>query len=136
MTIQPIIRTDLDLQRSWQTLMKPLGFGSPSVWLLCLGPDDRPVPQLIELADADEPDDLAIEGLTELLRSLRVDNGVAQIAFLYSRPGDATLTDVDRRWAAQLDRASVQAGLPRTVVHLAGDDEIVPVPLDEMREAG
>jgi hypothetical protein len=55
-----------------------------------------------------------------------------RVACLPSRPGRAAVTDDDRAWASGLYDACRRAGLPAEVVHLATDEELFPLPLDEL----
>lgn len=134
MTFRPTIQSQSDLHEAWSTLMQPLGFSRHSVWLMLIGHDDRPVPQLTEIEEAVHP--LAGEELTgfaELLRMLReelVPDG--RFAFLRSRPGAAGLTSADRAWARALYEAGRVAGVPVEVVHRACDVDLVPIPMDEV----
>jgi hypothetical protein len=134
MTYAPVIQTQADLQTVWRTLMGPLGFGGHSIWLMFIGADDRPVPQLTQIEDAEEPPDTqALDGLAEVLRSV-VDDLVpgGRVACLRSRPGRSAVTAEDRAWASGLYDACRRAGLPAEVVHLATDEELLPLPLDEL----
>jgi hypothetical protein len=135
MTYAPVIQTQADLEQVWRRLMSPLGFGGHSVWLMFIGADDRPVPQLTQIEEAvAPPDEEVLDGLAQVLRSV-VDGLVpgGRVACLRSRPGRAAVTDDDRAWASGLYDACRRAGLPAEVVHLATDDELLPLPLDELR---
>jgi hypothetical protein len=135
MTYAPVIQTQADLEQVWRRLMSPLGFSGHSVWLMFIGADDRPVPQLTQIEDAlTPPDEQVLGGLAQVLRSV-VDDLVpgGRVACLRSRPGRPAVTDDDRAWASGLYDACRRAGLPAEVVHLASDDELVPLPLDELR---
>jgi len=130
---RPVIRTQLDLEATWRRLMEPLGFAGHSVWMMLVGPDDRPVPQITEIEDCDEPPDVHhLTGLADFLRHLHGDlpRG-ARFAFLVSRPGSGGVTDSDRTWASGLYWAAREAGVPIEVVHRANDVDLVPVPMDE-----
>jgi hypothetical protein len=70
MTYAPVIQTQADLEHVWRTLIGPLGFGGHSVWLMFVGADDRPVPQLTQIEDAvAPPDEQMLDGLAQVLRS-------------------------------------------------------------------
>jgi hypothetical protein len=130
---RPTIRTQADLQRTWQRLMSPLGFSGHSIWMLVIGPDDRPLPQITELTEAELPDDLTPEDFARLLRHLR-DAGIdpVRFAFLRSRPGPGGVTVDDRTWATFLYDAARLANVPVDVVHRACDQDVVPIPFDEV----
>lgn len=133
---RPTIRTQSDLHRAWQRLMSPLGFSGHSIWLMVIAPDGRPLPQLIELTEADLPDGLAPADFARLLR--RVQETLPEpvrFAFLRSRPGAGVVTAEDRAWAGFLYDAARLADAPVEVVHRASDHDIVPVPYDELLDA-
>lgn len=127
----PLIRTQADLEEAWRTLMGPFGFGRHSVWMLVIGHDDRPLPQITEITHAVEPpDDQMTDGLATVLRHL--DQPGQRFAFLRSRPGHSGLTADDRAWAGSLYDAAHRAGVACEVVHRACDSDLVPVPLDSL----
>jgi len=135
MTFQPTIRSQSDLLDAWCHLMGPLGFSGHTVWMMLIGPDDRPVPHLTEITEAELPPEADEEnsGIAELLRILH-DEIVpgARFAFLRSRPGSAGITATDRSWARALYDAGRIAGVPVEVVHRACDVDLVPIPMDEL----
>lgn len=134
MDFSPIIRSQSDLLDVWTTLMQPLGFSRHSVWLMLIGSDDRPVPQLTELEDAERPPTPAqLTSMAETLQMLRdelVPGG--RFAFLRSRPGAGGITRNDRDWARALYDAGRAAGVPVEVVHRACDVDLVPIPMDDV----
>ena len=134
MTFQPTISTQSDLLDAWTTLMGPLGFSRTSLWLMLIGPDDRPLPSLSEIEQPPQPPDAAeLAHFAEMLRMLRdevVPDG--RLAFLRSRPGAGGITRHDRDWAQALYEAGRRAGVPLEVVHRACDVDLVPIPLDDV----
>lgn len=130
-TYRPTVRSQADLEKVWRHLMRPLGFGGGSIWMLRLEPGGRVVPHLLEIAEAElapeEPD--AFAGLLEDLEG--VDPG-GSYAFLRSRPGPGGVTSDDRAWARFLYAAGRAAGVRLEVVHLATDTDVVPLPADEV----
>lgn len=134
----PLIRTQADLEQTWRTLMEPLRFGRSSLWLMHIQPDDRPVSQLTEIEDCDgPPDPRLLDNLGGLLTSLQGDAGLhGRWAFLRTRPGRGGTDDVDRAWAEALHTMAGRAGLAVDVVHLATDDTLQPIPLDELNHYG
>lgn len=128
----PTIRSQVDLRAAWQHLMGPWSFGRQSVWMMFIV-DDVAIPQLTEIAEADEPDDELLANFTTVLEMLEreVIPG-ARFAFLLSRPGSDALSPLDRRWAAALYAAARAAGVASEVVHLATRGSIRPIPPDEL----
>jgi len=132
---RPPVRCQADLEALWKELMGPqavdAGFGGHSVWLLVIGDDDRPYPQITEITEAVEPpDDTSISSLAVVLDGLAAPG--RRFAFLRSRPGPAGLTADDRAWAKALYDAGRRAGVPLEVVHRACDVDLVAVPMDEV----
>lgn len=127
----PTLTTQAALERTWRELMGPWSFGGHSVWMM-LVVDDRPLPHLTEIAEAEDPPDAGgVDGLAEIL--LMLDREVApgaRVAFLRSRPGRDIVTDTDRAWARSLYAAARRAGVPCEVVHLATRGAIRPIPAD------
>lgn len=128
---EPVLTTQTQVEDAWRELMGPWSFGRHSVWMM-LVVDDRPLPQLTEISECEDPPDAShVDGLAEIL--LMLDRDVApglRVAFLRSRPGKGTVTDTDRAWARSLYAAARRAGVPCEVVHLATRGEIRPVPAD------
>ena len=131
------IRSQADLESVWRTLMKPLGFDRSSVWMMLIGPDDRPLPQVMEIDEVDEPPvEELVAGLAGVLEQLREELlPEGRFAFLRSRPGAGGVTADDRAWATALYAAARRASVPVEVVHRACDIDLLPVPLDELRVA-
>ena len=134
---RPLIRTQADLEHAWRHLMEPLGFGDHSIWMMLVGANDRPIPQLNEIAGAvTPPDPEEVDGLAELLRRLSRDvSPRARFAFLRSRPGSGGPNPDDLGWAQALYDAARLAHVPIEVVHLANDHELVPIPMDDLPAA-
>lgn len=131
---ETVIRSQADLERTWRTLMEPLGFGSECVWLMLIGPDDRPVPQLLEIEECDvPPSGEAVARLARFLQEVGEQLGTdLRCAFLRTRPGHAGTTPDDRAWARGLYAAGRRAGLPVETVHRACDVDLVPLPMDDV----
>ncbi|MEJ7832020.1 MAG: hypothetical protein WKF79_03835 [Nocardioides sp.] len=134
MTFAPVIRTQSDLERAWRTLMEPLGFSGHSVWLMFLGPDDRPLPQLTEIEDCvGVPDDEHLHGLAHVIEAVLTEVAPGgRVGFLRTRPGRDAVSADDRAWAAALHAACTIAGVRGDVVHVANDVRLAPVPLDDL----
>jgi hypothetical protein len=129
------ITTQADLEQVWRRLMEPLGFTRTSLWIVFLHADGVPLKTLIEVPvparmTAPDPDAPQLLDLLEEWTSSRVPGG--RVAFLRTRPGRGGLDQSDRRWAAALYAAARTAVVPCEVVHVANDDMLVPVPLDEL----
>ena len=130
---RPKICTQADLERVWRHLMEPLGFSRHSVWLMLIDSDDRPIRQLTEIEDSvTPPDDEMLAGLSHVLGHIAAEDPGSRWAFLRSRPGSARITDTDRDWARFLHRACHDAGVGSDVVHLATDEAVLPLPMDEL----
>ena len=96
-------------------------------------PGRRPVPQLFEITDADEPDEPFRTNFATMLRMLAEDSlDDVRFAFFISRPGTGALTPSDRRWASALYAVSRAAVVVAEVVHLASGATIRPIPPDEL----
>jgi hypothetical protein len=130
---RPVVRTQIDLERMWRRLMSPLGFGGHTLWMVVIQ-DDRPVPQVMEIVEAGEPpeveDVVSFAGLLERLAMPGL-----RFAFLRSRPGRGRPDPVDRAWARALHDAGRRAGAVVDVVHLAHDDDVLPIVLDDLLAA-
>lgn len=127
----PVLTTQSQLEDAWQELMGPWSYGGHSVWMMLIV-DDRPLPQLTEISETQDPPDTShADGLAEIL--LMLDREVApgmRVAFLRSRPGKDIVTDTDRAWATSLYASARRAGVPCEVVHLATRGAIRPIPAD------
>jgi hypothetical protein len=128
---RPLIRTQSDLERLWRRLMSPLGFSSYALWMIVIE-DDRPVPQIMEIAD--ECEDLAgEEDAVALARMLEHVAGPGlRFAFLRSRPGGGRPDARDLAWARTLHDAGRRSGAAVDVVHLAHDHDVLPIALDDL----
>lgn len=129
----PAIHSQSDLLATWRRLMTPLGFSRSSIWMMLILADGHPLPQLTEISDSDAlPGQEAIAGLVSVLASVAEDQPGARWAFLRSRPGRHGVDDRDRAWARLLLDACHAADVATGVVHLATDERLVPLPLDDL----
>ncbi|WP_151083370.1 hypothetical protein [Nocardioides cynanchi] len=127
---RPALRTQADLERMWRALMSPLGFRGHSLWMVVIQ-DDQPVPQLMEIVEASAPPDPEeVESFARLLEHLAMPG--LRFAFLRSRPGRGRPDATDRAWARALRDAGRRAGAGVDVVHLAHDDDVLPIALDDV----
>lgn len=131
---RPLLRSQADVQEMWSTLMRPLGWRRPALWFALVDEDDRPLPVLNEVDEL--PPDLDEEMVAHLAVVLRavLDEfaPTGRVALLYCRPGRGGLRPEDHRIAAALYAGCRAGGVPLEVVHLATDDLVRPLPLDEV----
>ncbi|HET7069938.1 MAG TPA: hypothetical protein VFI40_03860 [Nocardioides sp.] len=127
---RPMLRTQADVEAMWRRLMKPLGFGSCSLWLVVIE-GERPVPKVMEFAEMPAaPEDGDAEALGVVLEELAEPD--TRFAFLRSRPGAGRPNADDRAWANALYAAGHRAGARLEVIHLAHDHDIVPMTVDDL----
>jgi hypothetical protein len=130
---RPLTRTQADLERMWRRLMSPLGFGSHTLWMVVVQ-DDRPLPQVMEIVEAGQPPEADdVESFAALLGRLAMPG--LRFAFLRSRPGRGGPDADDRAWARALHDAGRRSGAVVDVVHLAHDDDVLPIALDDLLAA-
>jgi hypothetical protein len=131
---RPVIADQAALEDAWRRLMSPLGFGRTSVWLMLVGDDDRPVPQLTEVEGCERPlTPGELDGLAEAARLLLDDLApTGRLALLLSRPGPALPRPADLALARGVLQACRAHGVPTEVVHLATDTDVVPLPYDTL----
>jgi hypothetical protein len=126
----PTLRTQSDVETMWRRLMTPLGFGSPSLWMVVIE-GDRPVPKILEIVELGEPPDSEeVESFAKLLAGL-ADPGT-RFALLRSRPGGGRPNADDRAWASSLYEAGRLAGARLEVIHLAHDHDVLPLTADDL----
>ncbi len=128
----PTLKSQADVELMWRVLMTPLGWRGRSLWFVLVAPDDRPIPHVYEIADL--PDTIDPGGhaaAAELWRDLlsEVLPG-GRIALLLTRSGWGDPVRADRAIAAGTYAACRAAGVPLEVIHLATDDDIVPLSAD------
>ncbi len=127
---RPVVSTQADLEQMWRRLMRPLGFSGCSLWMVVIE-DDRPVPQVMEFAEmAESPEDDDAEALAAFLAHLAAPG--TRFAFLRSRPGAGRPTSGDRAWALALYDAGRRSGAQLDIVHLAHDQTLMPLPMDDL----
>jgi hypothetical protein len=128
----PTLKSQADVELMWRVLMTPLGWRERSLWFVLVAPGDTPVPQVYEIAGV--PDEIDPDGhaaAAELWRDL-LDEVLpdGRIALLLSRPGSSGPQRADREIAGGTYAACRANGVPLEVIHLATDDDIVPLPAD------
>jgi hypothetical protein len=130
----PILKSQSDVEQMWRVLMQPLGWGARALWFALVTHDDRPLPRLCEipaLPDEIDPDGHAAAATLwgDLIADV-VPGG--RIALLFVRPGVGGPTEVDRALAANTYAACRACGVPLEVIHLATDEDVWPLPADEV----
>ncbi|MFC4783531.1 hypothetical protein ACT8ZV_03595 [Nocardioides sp. MAHUQ-72] len=130
----PTIRTQADLEAAWRHLMEPLGFDGHSLWVMFIQADHTPLPHLTQVEETVDPPDAEQQAsLVEFLGFFRGEmRGGERVAFLRSRPGRGGPGPDDLAWARSLYAACRSAGVETDVVHLATDDQLVPLPMDDV----
>lgn len=131
---RPTIRTQADLELAWRHLMEPLGFGGHSLWVMFIQADRTPLPHLTQVEDTVAPPTPEQQAsFVEFLRFFRDEmRGGERVVFLRSRPGRGGARPDDLLWARSLYDACRAADVETDVVHLATDDVLVPLPMDEV----
>jgi len=134
----PSVHTQADLEAAWRHLIRPLGWSSRRFWIMLIEATGDVVPQVIEVDELDHPpEDRELDGGATFLRGLAdmLPLPDVRVAFLVCRPGTGGALPEDRAWASGLHRMARRAGLVCEPTHLATDEEILPIPLDELDAA-
>lgn len=130
----PTLQSQADVELMWRTLMTPLGWSSRTLWFVLVSRDDRPVPQVYEIPDL--PERIEPEGHAQaaaLWRGLLAEVlPGGRVALLLARPGGGGPGPLDRAIAEGTYAACRAVGVPLEVMHLATDDDIWPLPADEV----
>jgi hypothetical protein len=133
------LRAAGDLEALWSWLLDgPDGadYTCRTLWLLPLDSGDRPVRIVVPLDGV--PAELAgddVESLNRVIEDLVEETAAASVPMALSRPGDAAMTDADRRFALLL-RREFGARMGRWPMHLAtrrrlqvfAPDDLIAVP--------
>jgi hypothetical protein len=133
-TIQPVLRSQADVEKFWTTICHPLGWRTPALWVVLVDAEGEPFPSVQQIDDLPQtPDEAAIGHLVEGCRSLldEFDPG-GRVALLLCRPGGPSVTAFDQQWTRALVHGAHRAGVELEVVHVASDVAIRPLPLDEV----
>lgn len=132
---RPVIDTDEDLLDFWRSLIIPGEIEAPAFWILLIDPSGVPLRQLMEITEPPGfPDRADVRALAQFLRAICSTPELPgmRVAPLVVRTGPASpVTPTDLAWASTYHRAAVLAGVPCEPVHLAGDDEVIPLPLGD-----
>ncbi len=136
------VRSQAELAELWRELLGPLGFAEHTIWVMFIGADDRPLPQLTQIEEAVAPPDRqGVESFAAFLGHMACELGASprpglRVALLRSRPGGGSADADDRAWASRLLAACRMAAVPAEVVHLATEDVLMPLPWDELASTG
>ncbi len=132
-TLPTTVRTQAELEELWRLLMNPLGFSRARLYFFLID-DDHPVPGLVEIDDLPRsPGPGDVDGFAQFLAPF--DTRAAprtRIAFLLARPGSGGADTRDRAWARAVHDAARRAGAVCDTVHLATNDTIVAITLDDL----
>ncbi len=130
----PVIRTQSDLEEAWRHVMEPLGFSGHSLWLMFIQADRTPLPHLSQIEETvTPPTDVEQSRFIGFLKCLAPEMREGErLVFLRSRPGRGGPGPDDLAWARSLYDACRAADVETDVVHLATDDALVPLPMDEV----
>ncbi|TYL49545.1 hypothetical protein FXB39_12645 [Nocardioides sp. BGMRC 2183] len=125
----PPVVDQASLEYLWRALMGELGFAAPQVWVMVLREGAaRFVTKVEEVPLAPDPGHVAT--MVRCFQHL-TDRREDRLAFLFARPGGATLTDADHAWGHEL---TVRGdGWP---VHLATDTALRVLAMDDLRDVG
>jgi hypothetical protein len=128
------IRTQDDLQRMWELLMRPLGFRSTSLWVTFIGSDDRPTRFLIEVAESEQvPEPREVANLYDVLRQVIDDDpDDVSVAFLITRPGRDGTRPSDRELSSRLLAGAAAAGVAVRPIHVADDVAVRAITPDDL----
>ncbi len=131
---QPPVRTQQDLFEYWQSLMGPLGFSQPLLWLCFISSDDVVAPVISQIEDLPRfPDRELLTNLMWIVKNGALDHAEgSSVAILLSRPGRSDLTDSDRAWARGLAGAAAASGVHMRPLHLATDESIRVLAVDDL----
>lgn len=130
----PPIKTQEDLCQFWRMLMGKLGFARRRIWIVTLDREGRVQYGLIQIDECPaKPDKVMLGHLMDvLLEVFEEDTRRHSVAFLWSRPGGASTTAADIKWAAALRDAVKDAMLPAWPIHLATDFDLRVFAPDEL----
>lgn len=136
MTLKPphqtVIRTEADLTALWRDMMGPGGFGTRSLWHVFFDAGGQLAPHIVPIDDIPaEPDDQFLTNLAMVMRESTCGSTITSLAVLLSRPGSATMTASDRRWAREL-RSTFGPTLCPWPIHLATRNQVTIFAPDDL----
>jgi hypothetical protein len=132
MTTPPLaqvpVRSAAELTQRWADLLDPPVFAARSLWLMWLTADGRSLPIIVPVDDLPAaPDLLTLRGLGDLHETLTEGLDVTHLAMALCRPGSATVTAADAKWADALGEV-LSTRLDGTwSLHLPAAGRVVPV---------
>ena len=133
----PHIRSQADLYACWTTLMGPLGFTYPRLYLMLVTPDGSCDGFLTEIAELPAvPDPATTDGLLRMCADLiaSVLPQGSRAAFLYARPGGGGVGDEERVWGDALTSSARREGVSMWPVHVANDDQLRVLAPDDLAQ--
>ena len=131
----PAIGTQEELDRHWRALMGRLGFSQRYLWVQLIDADHRPTPLLLQIEELPErPPSDVLDKLMDMLGLVLEKDPGSSVALLLARPGPAGMTAADRAWAAGLTTAARRGRIPMEPLHLATDEAVRVLALDELIE--
>jgi hypothetical protein len=128
------VRNQNHVQRMWELLMQPLGFGSTSIWVTFIGSDDRPTRFLLEIAESEQlPEPHEVANLFDVLEQICTDEGEGtSLAFLVTRPGRDSVNAFDRDLAGRLMTGARASSLHCHPIHVANDLAVWAITPDDL----
>ena len=128
------LRTQSDVHRMWELLMRPLGFSSTSLWVTFVDDRGAPLPALMEIGESEEvPTEAEVAKLFAVLTHVVADaHDIAGVAFLITRPGRGALLPSDRVLAERLVTGARRVRLPCEPVHVANDVAVLTIAPDDL----
>jgi hypothetical protein len=121
----PPVHSNEQLRRRWRSLLGPESFGRDTLWVVWFDADGFQSPVIVPIDDIPARlDHETLDGLITVL-DRPADLGAASVALALSRPGPATVSDVDRHRAVMLQttvhrtRADGRLRLNFWPIHLA-----------------
>ncbi len=133
----PVLCSQSDVLQFWVRICRPLGWARRDLWFCVIGGDGRPTPMMTQVEDLPEdPDSAAVGNLGWIWRRLLDDHEPGgRVAGLLCRPGAGGSQPADRAWGRAIVGAAQEHGAPIEVLHVACDQLIFPLPMDELDRA-
>jgi hypothetical protein len=133
----PTLRSQLDVEEFWRTLMRPLGWHYASLWFVVVDLGGRPIPVMNEIEEVPDLSSRDVAGYVAE-RLGHVLGGFppgCRLALLYSRPGRGRPTEHDRAAMRELRDALRAHDVRCEVLHIATDTGIYPMTGDDVLAA-
>jgi len=123
------IHSAADMHHRWRALMGPLGFAERVLWVGFVGPDQRMLKLLVDLARPARADTALTDGLMEELAAV-LDEEMAPgttVALLLTGPGHGPVSLLHRQWTAALTTSAAAHGVPLQPIFSANNHDLVEV---------